>query len=299
MGKKIFVLYPGRFHPFHKGHKSVYDYLTTKFGGNDVYVTTTSVVEPPKSPFTFDEKKQMMMATGIPSNKILNVKNNYNVQSVANQIPIDLNRDSIIFAVSEKDMAEDPRFKNFVKKDGSPSYLQPLPKNMKMEPAIKHGYLITVPTVEFTVLGMPAKSASQLRAQYSTLNPTQQKNFITDLYGRYNSNIHNILNNKLGGNTSKLTEKQKKLLKKLIVGMLKEDEAKVKSATHKANLALVAQRQAELDDAEEKYKAAKEKYDAATTPEEKDAADISLKNAKKVVDSKKSMYDAAKHQSRT
>lgn len=296
MGKKIFVLYPGRFHPFHQGHKSVYDYLTTKFGGNDVYVTTTSVVEPPKSPFTFDEKKQMMMATGIPSNKILNVKNNYNVQSVANQIPIDLNRDSIIFAVSEKDMAEDPRFKNFVKKDGSPSYLQPLPKNMKMEPAIKHGYLITVPTVEFTVLGMPAKSASQLRAQYSTLNPTQQKNFITDLYGRYNSNIHNILNNKLGGNTSKLTEKQKKLLKKLIVGMLKEDEAKVKSATHKANLALVAQRQAELDDAEEKYKAAKEKYDAATTPEEKDAADISLKNAKKVVDSKKSMYDAAKHQ---
>lgn len=296
MGKKIFVLYPGRFHPFHKGHKSVYDYLTTKFGGNDVYVTTTSVVEPPKSPFTFDEKKQMMMATGIPSNKILNVKNNYNVQSVANQIPIDLNRDSIIFAVSEKDMAEDPRFKNFVKKDGSPSYLQPLPKNMKMEPAIKHGYLITVPTVEFTVLGMPAKSASQLRAQYSTLNPTQQKNFITDLYGRYNSNIHNILNNKLGGNTSKLTEKQKKLLKKLIVGMLKEDEDKVKSATHKANLALVAQRQAELDDAGEKYKAAKEKYDATTTPEEKDAADISLKNAKKVVDSKKSMYDAAKHQ---
>jgi hypothetical protein len=299
MGKKIFVLYPGRFHPFHQGHKSVYDYLTTKFGGNDVYVTTTSVVEPPKSPFTFDEKKQMMMATGIPSNKILNVKNNYNVQSVANQIPIDLNRDSIIFAVSEKDMAEDPRFKNFVKKDGSPSYLQPLPKNMKMEPAIKHGYLITVPTVEFTVLGMPAKSASQLRAQYSTLNPTQQKNFITDLYGRYNSNIHNILNNKLGGNTSKLTEKQKKLLKKLIVGMLKEDEAKVKSATHKANLALVAQRQAELDDAGEKYTAAKEKYDAATTPEEKDAADISLKNAKKVVDSKKSMYDAAKHQART
>lgn len=299
MGKKIFVLYPGRFHPFHQGHKSVYDYLTTKFGGNDVYVTTTSVVEPPKSPFTFDEKKQMMMATGIPSNKILNVKNNYNVKSVANQIPIDLNRDSIIFAVSEKDMAEDPRFKNFVKKDGSPSYLQPLPKNMKMVPAIKHGYLITVPTVEFTVLGMPAKSASQLRAQYSTLNPTQQKNFIIDLYGRYNSIIHNILNNKLGGNTSKLTEKQKKLLKKLIVSILKEDEAEVKSATHKANLALVAQRKAELDDAEEKYKAAKEKYDAATTPEEKDAADISLKNAKKVVDSKKSMYDAAKHQALT
>lgn len=244
MGKKIFVFYPGRFHPWHKGHGSVYEYLTTKFGGNDVYITTTSVVEPPKSPFTFDEKMKMMVATGVPINKILNVKNNYNVQSVSNQIPINLDRDSIIFAVSEKDMIEDPRFKKFVKKDGSPSYLQPLPKNMKLEPAMKQGYLITVPTVEFTVLGMPAKSASQLRAQYASLTPTQQKNFIIDLYGKYDVNIHNILNNKLGGDMLKLTEKQKKLLKKLIVGILREDKNKVKAATHKSNLALVVQRQA-------------------------------------------------------
>lgn len=300
MGKKIFVLYPGRFHPFHTGHKSVYNYLSTKFGGNDVYVTTTGVIELPKSPFSFDEKKEMMMATGIPANKILNVKNNYNLQSVSNQIPINIERDSIIFAVSQKDMAEDPRFKSFVKKDGSPSYLQPMPKNeSKLEPAIKHGYLITVPTTDFTVLGLPARSASQLRSQYSTLNAEQQKAFIMDLFGSYNSKIHRILNNKLGNTIGKLTEKQKKLLKKLIVGILREDEAKVKAATHKANLALVVQRQAELDDAGEKYTAAKEKYDAATTPEEKSAADLSLKNAKKTVDAKKSMYDAAKHQSRT
>jgi hypothetical protein len=300
MGKKVFVIYPGRFHPFHAGHKGVYNYLSTKFGGNDVYITTTGVVELPKSPFSFDEKKEMMMATGIPANKILNVKNNYNLQSVSNQIPINIERDSIIFAVSQKDMAEDPRFKSFVKKDGSPSYLQPMPKNeSKLEPAIKHGYLITVPTTDFTVLGSPARSASQLRSQYSTLNPEQQKAFIMDLFGSYNPKIHNILNNKLGNTSGKLTENQKKLLKKLIVGILKEDEAKVKSATHKANLALVVQRQAELDDAEEKYDVANEKYTAATTPEEKASADISLKNAKKVVDSKKSMYDAAKHQAST
>jgi len=275
MGKKVFVIYPGRFHPFHTGHKSVYNYLSTKFGGNDVYVTTTGVIKLPKSPFSFDEKKEMMMATGIPANKILNVKNNYNLKSVSNQIPINIERDSIIFAVSQKDMAEDPRFKRFVKKDGSLSYLQPMPRNeSKLEPAINRGY-------------------------FSTLTPEQQKLFIIDLFGSYNSKIHRILNNKLGNTSGKLTEKQKKLLKKLIVGILKEDEAKVKSATHKANLALVVQRQAELDDAEEKYDVANEKYTAATTPEEKAAADISLKNAKKVVDSKKSMYDAAKHQAST
>lgn len=297
MGKKIFVIYPGRFHPFHKGHKSVYNYLTTKFGGNDVYITTTGVTELPKSPFTFDEKKQMMIATGIPANKILNVKNNYNLQSVAGQIPINIERDSIIFAVSEKDMAEDPRFKNFVKKDGSPSYLQPLPKNQsKLDPAIKHGYLITVPTTDFTVLGLPARSASQLRSQYATLTPEQQKAFIIDLFGNYNTNVHNILNNRLGNNVGKLTEKQKKLLKKLIVGIMKEDDAKIKSARQKYNQAGLVLRNAELDAAQQELTKANDDLKAATTPEEKDRAELNVKNKKDAVDSKKAARDAAQHQ---
>ena len=116
LGKKIFVIYPGRFHPFHKGHKAVYNYLSSKYGGNDVYITTTDVVELPKSPFSFDEKVKMMTLTGVPVNKIIKVKNNYNLQSLVAQIPIDINRDSIIFAVSEKDMTEDPRFSRFTKK---------------------------------------------------------------------------------------------------------------------------------------------------------------------------------------
>ena len=288
MGKKVFVIYPGRFHPFHTGHRGVYNYLSTKFGGNDVYITTTGVVELPKSPFSFDEKKEMMMATGIPPNKILNVKNNYNLQSVSSQIPINVERDSIIFAVSQKDMSEDPRFKNFVKKDGSPSYLQPMPKNeSKLVPAIKHGYLITVPTTDFTVLGLPARSASQLRSQYSILKPEQQKAFIVDLFGSYNPKIHAILNNKLGNTSGKLTEKQKKLLKKLIVGVLKEDEAKINAAKEKRNAAEEELRKAELDGAEEDLKKANDNLSSATTPEEKDAAEANVKIKKASVDSKK------------
>jgi len=229
-----------------------------------------------------------MMATGIPSNKILNVKNNYNLQSVSSQIPINVERDSIIFAVSQKDMAEDPRFKNFVKKDGSPSYLQPMPKNeSKLEPAIKHGYLITVPTTDFTVLGLPARSASQLRSQYSTLKPEQQKAFIVDLFGSYNPKIHKILNNKLGNTSGKLTEKQKKLLKKLIVGILKEDEDKINSAKEKRNAAEQDLRQAELEGAKEDLKKANDNLSSATTPEEKAAAEANVKIKKASVDSKK------------
>jgi len=296
LGKKTFVIYPGRFHPFHKGHKGVYNYLSSKYGGKDVYITTTDVVELPKSPFSFDEKVKMMTLTGVPLNKIIKVKNNYNLQSLVNQIPMDINRDSVIFAVSEKDMAEDPRFSRFTKKDGSPAYLQPIPKRLdKLQPAITHGYIDTVPTTDFTVLGAPARSASQLRSQYANLTPQQRKEFIKDLFGKYDDTVYNIMNNKLASGGS-LTEKQKSILKKLIVGMMKEDESKVKNMKKLADMALYKQRQAEEDDANEKLDSAEAQQDAAVSDEDKKRTDDAVKKAKDMVKRANLMSQAAKHQ---
>jgi len=296
LNKKTFIIFAGRFHPWHKGHKGVYNYLSSKYGGNDVYITTTDVVELPKSPFSFDEKVKMMTLTGVPINKIIKVKNNYNLQSLVGQIPININRDSIIFAVSEKDMAEDPRFSKFTKKDGSPAYLQPIPKNLtKLQPAITHGYIDTVPTTDFTVLGKPARSASELRSQYAKLNPQQRKSFITDLFGKYDDGVYNIMNNKLVSSGS-LTEKQKSILKKLIVGMMKEDESKVKNMKKLADMALYKQRQAEEDDANEKLDSAEAQQDAAVSDEDKKKSDDSVKKAKDMVKRANMMSQAAKHQ---
>ena len=296
LSKKIFVIYPGRFHPFHKGHKGVYNYLSSKYGGNDVYITTTDVVELPKSPFSFDEKAKMMNLTGVPVNKIIKVKNNYNLQSVSSQIPINVERDSIIFAVSEKDMTEDPRFSRFTKKDGSMSYLQPIPKNLdKLKPAITHGYIDTVPTTDFTVLGKPARSASELRSQYAILTPEQRKYFVKDLFGKYDDVVYNIMNNKLitATTTTDLTENQKKILKKLIIGVLKEDVVKIQAAKKKRNEAELDLCEAELDGAVEDLKKANDDLSSATTPEEKDKANADVKIKKATVDSKKVALQSA------
>lgn len=299
LNKKLFIILPGRFHPWHKGHKGVYDYLSSKYGGNEVYITTTDKVELPKSPFTFDEKRKMMVLTGVPLNKIINVRQNYNLENLVGRIPIDINRDSIIFAVSEKDMSEDPRFSKFVKKDGSPSYLQPLPKKVnKLEPAIKHGYIDTVPTTDFTVLGMPARSASQLRSQYAALNNQQRKLFIKDLFGTYDVDVYNIMNTKLSGD-GQLTESQKSTLKKLIVSMINEDQSDVDLAIKKANDAFKKRREEELKLAKEKLKVAEEKLKIATTPEEKDAANKSVEDNKKAVKSAEELYKSSVQQSRS
>lgn len=293
LGKKTFIIYPGRFHPFHKGHKGVYDYLTSKFSGDDVYITSTDKVEIPKSPFSFDEKKKMMVLTGVPSNKILNVKRNYNVQDLSGKIPIDINRDSIAFVVSEKDMAEDPRFSKFTKKDGSPAYLQPMPKSGNMEPAIKHGYIVVAPTTDFNVFGKPARSASELRKRYVSLNDNEKKLFITDLFGSYNEEVKNILDSKLNPIASQLTERQKNLIKRFIRKLMNEDQKDVDAATKRTDIALKNQREVELKNANEKLESAKEKL-RNSSDETKDSAEEEVSNAENSVDRAKDNLKAAR-----
>ena len=190
---KTLVIYPGRFHPFHKGHASVYNNLASKFGAANVFIATSNVVKPPKSPFTFEEKKMMMELTGVPSSAIVQTKNPYQAQEVVEKY--DPTNTILLFAVSDKDMAEDPRFAFKPKKDGSPSYFQPAGKDMSS--LDKHGYIITVPTLSFKVLGKPMKSATEFRSNFAKADAETQKAMITDLFGKYDSNVHKLMSDKI------------------------------------------------------------------------------------------------------
>jgi nicotinamide mononucleotide adenylyltransferase len=70
MANNIVAIYAGRFHPFHKGHKAVYDSLVGKFGADNVFIATSGKQNDTDSPFSFKEKAAMMMLTGIPGKSI-------------------------------------------------------------------------------------------------------------------------------------------------------------------------------------------------------------------------------------
>lgn len=199
---KLVVIYPGRFHPFHKGHRSVYDYLTRQYGSHaDIFIATSGKVELPKSPFTFEEKRKMMMLTGIPAGDIVLTK----VPYVATEITDRYDPDStvVMYAVSEKDMAEDPRFQfpangKLLKKNGEPAHMQKWPGWPEAESFAKHSYVVTVPTVTFNVMGKPATSATELRRQFGQLpDDNARKVFIKDLFGAYSDEILKIMKDKL------------------------------------------------------------------------------------------------------
>jgi hypothetical protein len=99
---KQIVVYSGRFQPFHKGHYATYENLVRKFGKDSVYIGTSNVTDSKKSPFSFNEKKAIMMKMfGIPSSKIVNVKNPYAPEEILKKYDSDTT--GLIVVVGEKD----------------------------------------------------------------------------------------------------------------------------------------------------------------------------------------------------
>ena len=187
------VIYPGRFHPFHRGHLASYELLARKFGPENVFIATSDKQAPITSPFGFGDKQHMMAKLGVPVGKVIKVKNPYKAEEILSNFDPDTT--SVIFAVSQKDA---DRFSFGPKKDGSPSYMQPYPKNGKgLRPFRDHGYIMLTPTVPFKLPGTDASSATEIRNLYTNGNDEQRNHIIAALYGDADKNIKSIFDKKL------------------------------------------------------------------------------------------------------
>jgi hypothetical protein len=201
------VIYPGRFHPFHRGHRASYEYLAKKYGEDHVYIATTGVQAPVTSPFSYSDKVQMISTLGIPAGHVVKVTNPYQSREITDSIPSEEKANTVlIFALSAKD-AE--RFNFAPKRDGSPSYLQPMPKNLKqLKPMTDHAYVEITPTVNFKVRGRDANSASQIREFYIKGNNNDRDQIIADLYGEAYPELRDIFDDRLG-----VTEQVQKIVR--------------------------------------------------------------------------------------
>jgi hypothetical protein len=182
--KDLVIIYPGRFHPFHIGHGKVYKYLKQKYSNAKVFISTSGKVDGDRSPFTFEEKKKMMELAGVDSGAIVQCKSPYQSIEIVHQF--DENKTVVVFAVSEKDMAEEPRF-DFsdgikLKKDGEPAYMQKWSGLDSAETYREHGYIATTPTFPFEVLGQKINSASQIRNMIAASDDTKLTQMLQDLY---------------------------------------------------------------------------------------------------------------------
>lgn len=193
---KIVVIYPGRFQPFHLGHASVYNSLRKQFPGADVIIATSDKTDPIDSPFTFEERKKMIVASKVDSSAIQKAVNPYLAKEILAKY--DSSSTVAIFAVGKKDMAgTGARFKFGLKKDGSPAYYQPF-KNVNDSLTFdKHGYIVVAPTTTFKVLGKPVTGATAIRDLWRGADEDSKKQIIVDLYGKFIPELYKLFLTKI------------------------------------------------------------------------------------------------------
>ena len=201
---RIVAVYPGRFHPFHKGHAASFKQLMQKFGLDNTYLAISAKQEQPKSPFSAQDRAKMATSLGIPSKNIIAVRNPYGAQEYIDQLNLDPDKTAIVFGVSKKDMegdpqlgiAPDPRFSFKPKKDGSPSYLQQFnPK--KVDPMSQHGYVMSTDVAEFPIAGKSMRDASAIRSAYAGADEKTKMRILTDLYGDSAEEMKQVFDNNL------------------------------------------------------------------------------------------------------
>ncbi len=180
------VTYPGRFQPFHLGHKEVFAYLQSRFGSDNVYVITGNKTNDIDTPFNFSDKVRFMNAAGVPMHSIIEADKVYDLPD-----QFQANKENTIFitAVGAPDAA---RLRpGSSKKDGSPGYFQPLPKDLdQMVTADRHGYVIVADEKQDTVtVGKNSYDISHgtpIRQLWNQVrdNPAQRAEVLKKLYGQ-------------------------------------------------------------------------------------------------------------------
>lgn len=168
------VVMPGGFHPFHAGHAALYNSARRAFPNAEVFVAATN--DTSTRPFPFAIKEKLAKLAGVEAGHFVQVKSPFRADEIASKFNPE--QDVLIFVRSEKDANKPPQAGG-VKKDGSPSYLQPLESATSLEPFARHAYMAYLPTVEF---GPGMTSATEIRGAWPNLNEKRKTALVMSLY---------------------------------------------------------------------------------------------------------------------
>lgn len=191
-GPQLVVLYPGRFQPFHLGHKDVFQSLQDNYGRDSVYIATSNKTELPKSPFNFNDKVTFMHAAGIPSDRILEVTSPY-------KLPAQFQPENTIFIVAVGEPDRERLKPDSVKKDGNPGYFKTFKNISECTTADKHGYVIIAEErhkiITVNDQKIDVSHGTQSRAAWNAVrnDPNQRSQFLLQMYGRDDPELGRVL----------------------------------------------------------------------------------------------------------
>jgi hypothetical protein len=190
--KTIIAIYPGRFQPMGKHHAQVYDWLAKQFGESNTYIATSDKVDPPTSPFNFQEKRSIILKHGI--NNIVQEKNVYAPDNILKKY--DPATTAVVFVYGAKDAG---RLRT-TKADGSPGYFQEFAKSKNnLLGYDRHGYFVISPHISLKVKGYGEMSGTTIRQALASAD----KATFQEIFGWFDPVIFDMIKKKLAPTTLK------------------------------------------------------------------------------------------------
>lgn len=178
--QRTVAIFTGRFQPFHAGHYSIYEALVKQFGKDNVYIATSNVTDPVRSPFEFREKREIMTRMfDIPEDRVVQVKNPYAPNEILEKLP---DNTAYVTAVSQKD----------AERLTDSAYFRPYDSvsQGRHEGFKDAGYFIVAPEMQLNVDGKNI-SGTALRAAFGDPRNSERakKEIFTKIYGKFDPKI--------------------------------------------------------------------------------------------------------------
>jgi len=205
----VVVVYGGRFQPFHEGHADVYAWLVERFGKANVYIATSNRTDQEnrgkkykrgdwkgqekaiKSPLNFKEKKKLIVQMfDIPNNKIVQtVDPTFNPKEVFEKKKLDPERTAWIAVAGDRIDGSDAN--RYVNVKNFRAWTADLNKET-MQPKTETGYYIVAPSQAKDLSGTYIREIMK-----AGFNIAKKKRMFTELYGKYNKEIFEMIQKRL------------------------------------------------------------------------------------------------------
>jgi hypothetical protein len=212
--KRVIVIYPGRFQPFHLGHKEVFETLQAKFGMDNVFIGTSNKTDAVKSPFNFSDKLQLMTAAGVNNHHVIEVSSPYMPDDYVRTIGFDPKETVMIFAVGEPDLKRLEVDANYTaltptgrpskipdgKSVGDPKPFKTFRSLQDSTTADQHQYVLIVnereKAVEVNGKKINASHGTQVRELWNQVrnDPKASAQVLQQLYGRSTPELAHLFN---------------------------------------------------------------------------------------------------------
>ena len=195
--KTIIAIYPGRFQPMGRHHKTAYDWLVKQFGEKNTYVVTSDKTDPQRSPFNFQEKKKIINKYGIKN--VVKVVSPYNPQELLKKF--DPQKTVIVYMIGKKDAGRLSGYKRLMKynKTTAISY------NDLNNP---YTYYLYAPHISFDIPSFSEMSGTNIRKALGDQGAklSELKSRFEDIMGWFDADLFNMIIKKMNTNRGNLKE---------------------------------------------------------------------------------------------